>query len=85
VGDAAIAEAVLEAPKTAEGNHEDDVTCPNPKSKCSDCGGMAGMCATGTAIGCACDSLACPVDLPSCDDAACAGANGEPIILIFCP
>lgn len=83
VGDAAVAEAVLEAPKTAEGNHEDDTTCPEPKSKCPDCAGMAGMCTTGTAVGCGCDNPTCPAELPSCGDATCAGSNGELIILIF--
>lgn len=39
------------APQNAKG-HDDDKSCPNPKDKCSDCGGSTQMCTTGAHTGC---------------------------------
>ncbi|KAL9107869.1 MAG: hypothetical protein Q9227_007287 [Pyrenula ochraceoflavens] len=71
IGDAALAESILEAPEDADG-HEDDSKCPE-KEKCSDCGGHGNMCTTGSNAGCACDQDECPDPKPSCSDDKCKG------------
>ncbi|KAI9682232.1 MAG: hypothetical protein M1817_000286 [Caeruleum heppii] len=76
VGDAAIAEAVLEAPKEAGEDHQDDKSCPTPQKACSDCGGKEGMCTTGDATGCVCEEKGCPESPPPCDE-ACAAKDGK--------
>ncbi|RDL32941.1 uncharacterized protein BP5553_08380 [Venustampulla echinocandica] len=61
VGDAATAAKVLEALKDAD-KHPDDSSCPNPKDKRTDCGGVGSICETGSSTGCTCDEekAACP-------------------------
>lgn len=47
----AAAFAALQAPENAK-DHDDDEKCSNPENKCSECGGEAQICMTGTDTGC---------------------------------
>ncbi|KAL9619263.1 MAG: hypothetical protein Q9160_006115 [Pyrenula sp. 1 TL-2023] len=68
VGDAVIAEAVLQAPEAPKG-HEDDKTCPVSENKCSDCGGVSGICTT--------KDGGCRYDKPDCAGDKCEEVDGK--------
>ncbi|MCJ1280191.1 hypothetical protein MMC21_008018 [Puttea exsequens] len=77
IGDVTAAEAALEAPDT-DPDHPDDSKCPDPKDKCSDCGGGDGqICTTGPSANCACDTQTCPTgdQEPQCSDPQCKGED----------
>ena len=77
----------IPAPQNAKG-HDDDKNCPNPKDKCSDCGGSTQMCTTGANTGCKyqqqngnlklCSSNA---HIGACEEATCpaSGSQEEPV------
>jgi hypothetical protein len=66
--------AVLSGPPNEAGGHPDDTSCPNPKSKCKDCGGNNGVCVSPNG-GCACDNMeeTCPEEKPKCSADTCKG------------
>ncbi|KAL9625165.1 MAG: hypothetical protein Q9160_000566 [Pyrenula sp. 1 TL-2023] len=75
VGDAAVAQAGLNAPEAFE-DHPDDSTCPSPKERCAECHAIGGMCSSGTGTGCGCDD-SCPNgdNKPKCSDTDCQGGE----------
>ena len=78
-GDAAAAEAALEAPKS-DPKHENDKKCPNPQKKCSECGGKDGpICTSGSEANCACEPSKCPTGekQPKCADPKCKGNDDD--------
>jgi hypothetical protein len=69
--------AILTTPNEA-GGHPDDAQCPNPKSKCSECGGVNGICVLSNG-GCTCEDseATCPQEKPDCDAETCQGSENN--------